>query len=265
MSVRFSPGTPKITAVAVRHRNVKLREVTGNRLGRNAAQPDVPACTDDLCKGSILICDSATGSIIVKIIMNPYGLDPFTNSASREMERINRLTNEMDWINRITCEVSLYERAVYDLSPLENMVREQEAFSRRVQELTTPLPEFTFRDLSLPDIKPPAFTPPEITPEDSVRWLNDLRIPVDRIEPHLPDFAFPKGCTLAALQKMSDGEIRDFLDGNPSLIAVQLALHELTMRRIDRATRPHWSVTWTFWLVLISAISSAITVFLMLR
>lgn len=192
--------------------------------------------------------------------MNPYEFDQLVISPIREMERVNRLTKEIDWTNRITHEVQPFEHTACELNPLENIVHEQEALSRRIQELTAPLPEFRLPNVLLPDMAPPVFTPPKITPEDSMRWLNDLRVPVDRMEMHLPDFAFPEGCTLARLRQMSDEDIQAFVDGNPSLIAVQKALHELEMRHIDRATRPHWSVTWTFWFVLISTIIGAIGV-----
>jgi hypothetical protein len=105
-------------------------------------------------------------------------------------------------------------------------------------------------------------------------WINDLRIPVRRFDTLLPEIKLPKipaSRALAELHQMSDDEIQNFLDsdlkdaGPLAIIAVQLALHELAMRRLDRATRPNWSQIWMFWLVVGSFIAAVITVLLMLR
>src|ERR1043166_3973864 len=138
------------------------------------------------------------------------------------------------------------------------LMAEEAACSKRIEELMWP-PFTTLAEIAMANAVPPPFgTPSEITLEDWTQRLNDLAVPVDRMELDLPEYAFPQSCALARLEQMSDDEIRNFVDGNPSFIAVQLALHELAMRRIDRATRPHWSVESTFRLVVFSTVIGAI-------
>jgi hypothetical protein len=200
-------------------------------------------------------------------------LNPFDGLAC-ELDQAEPLKHELDQIDRVSRDLVQDKIAEFVLpsttiellgqlttGPFDSLIAEQEIFSKQLRDLNMP-----------PDITSSLLTPPNNTSENLFGALNDLRIPVDRMEVNFPDFAFPEGCTLASLQKMSDEEIQAFVDKNPSLIALQKALHELEMRRIDRATRPHWSVTWTFWLVLISTVIAAvgvvvgtIGVYLMLR
>jgi hypothetical protein len=201
-----------------------------------------------------------------------YRFDSVTDFATREMEwsrRIQQLTESP--MLRYAEDLRLQENLARGVQPsfadrnftqmadsqrdFDPLIESPEAILKLTQQLAPPQFDFTFPDTS----------PPAVMVEDSTRWLDNLQFPIERIKAPLPDFAFPEGCTLAHLQQMSDDEIRAFVDGNPSLIAVQLVLHELAMRRIDRAARPHWSVIWTFWLVLASVLIGAIGVLLALR
>jgi len=65
-------------------------------------------------------------------------------------------------------------------------------------------------------------------------WMDNLSFTRPDYTAKLSKFKFPKDCTLAKLQRMSDDQIRDFLDGYVSIKATQLALHELAQRRLDR-------------------------------
>jgi hypothetical protein len=205
--------------------------------------------------------------------MNP--IDPL-NGMIRQAERMDRMLQEMDRVNRVDqmcrelrfqdeiarcaqppCTTQeLIERAT---RPFNSLIESQETLSRLMKGVVvTPPPALTFQDIS----------PSAIMPEDPMQWVNDIRIPVERIETDLPQFQLPdlpESRSLAELQQMSDNEIRTFLDGNISINTVQMALRILAMRHLERATRPHWSVTWTFWLVVASVIIGAIGVMLMLR
>jgi len=107
-----------------------------------------------------------------------------------------------------------------------------------------------------------------MTPKDALRDLSKMRIEVPTIK--MPELKTDSR-SLAELKRISDEEIRAFIDGDLSdgafipVIPIQMALHELAMRQIERATKPHWSVLWTFWLVLASFVTALVGVLLMLR
>jgi hypothetical protein len=235
--------------------------------------------------------------------MDPYGFDPSMDFTFREMERMNRLTDELDRIDRMVnplkykaaelnvienmaakldpiahmgqklepaahliSEMEQFERIKRDLEPItaQSLIAAQDAFSALSEQIKATITP-PASSLTLPDIMPPPdLTPPQITPKDPMQWINDLRIPVPRIDIDLPKLHFPKGRALTDLQQMSDEEIEVFLDDNPSPIAVLKALHELNKRHLDRVTRPHWSVIWTFWLVVASFIVAFVGIILML-
>ncbi len=200
--------------------------------------------------------------------MNPY--DPFnelapqninaaTNFTLRELEGTDRRLQELK--DGVLRALDHAYRANHDLGfdgemasgalptqeftegvdakrPFDSVIESQEALSRRMQEVITPQPDLIFRDPA-----PPTF-------RDPLKWLSYLQIPIKPIG-KLPKFtlpAFPESRTLAELQQMSDDEIQAFLGGNVSSNTVQMALHVLEKRH------PHWSLTWTFWWVVLSVI-----------
>lgn len=170
----------------------------------------------------------------------------------REAERARIMMREMDRVNSVVREIERAEAATREVLRAETMIREVDQANATIRELDR-------ANAMAREIQATEFT----LPDD---WLENVRIPVKSIgSERLPLPEFPESRTLAEFQEMSDDEIRTFLDDNPSLVSVQLALHELAMRRLDRATRPHWSVTPTFWLVVASVAVAVIGVLLVIH
>ena len=92
--------------------------------------------------------------------------------------------------------------------------------------------------------------------------MSNMRFSVRLPKLTLPKF--PDSRSLKQLEQMSDEEIRDFLGGNVHVNTVQMALHVLTTRKLAKLTRPHWSMTPMFWLVVASMIVGVIGVLLQL-
>jgi hypothetical protein len=191
------------------------------------------------------------------------------------MERMKRLTNEMDWINRLACELNPLERMAREVNPLEHAAHtlnpmtyftEKPPLSCYLDKMyamtsaaRNPFSRHCEQMEALARIAKP-------TSPDLMQLLGDAPFPVERFDlSEIPFPEFPESRTLAELQEMDDDELGEFLGGNVSVTTAMLGIRELTRRQLNEVTRPHWSVIWTFWLVLISAIIGAIGVYLMLR
>ena len=170
----------------------------------------------------------------------------------REAERMRLMMREMDRVNSVVREIERAEAATREILRADSLTREIDQANAMIRELDR--------------ANAVAGEMCQAKPELPADWLSNVRIPLkQRSWEDIPFPDFPKNRTLAEFQEMPDADIREFLDDNPSLISVQLALHELEMRRLDRATRPHWSVTPTFWLVLGSLVAAVVGVLLMIH
>lgn len=206
--------------------------------------------------------------------MDPYDLNPGVDFTLHEMDRMNRLTDELERIDRLANPLK-YKVAELNVG-IEDMVARVDSTNRLISEvqqierIRREIEPITTQSLiaaqeAVSKVIKEAVALPQITPEESMRRLDDLRFPVNRFDVDLPEFDFPKGQSLSALQQMSDEEIHAFLDDNPAPIAALKGLHELMKRHLNQVTRPHWSVSWTFWLVVASLIAALINIALMLK
>jgi hypothetical protein len=187
------------------------------------------------------------------------------NEVIRKVEAMNGAARIAADINPCTYHLAAMDavsRAAVEINPCTHHLAAMDAVTRATETLSP----FT-RHLEEMDAITRARE--QAVPEDPMQWINDLRIPIDRIETHLPEIHFPESHSLAELEQMPDDEIRALLDRDVSINTVQIALRVLAMRHLERATRPHWTVLGTFWSsVITGAIGvaiGAITVFLMLR
>jgi hypothetical protein len=192
--------------------------------------------------------------------MNPLGgFDPTTESTFREMDRMNSLTDHMERIDRMINPL----KHIPSENAFEKMAADLTSDMERVDRLLNPL-KYKAAELNPLEAVAERLDPCATMAESLFDRIANSEVLVTRPD-FFTDMQFPQSRTLAKLQQMSDDEIQAFLDDNPSLISVQLALHELQKRHLNKVTRPHWSVSWTFWLVVGSFITSIATLILALR